>query len=232
MKKLVVSLLLAAMTLSVVACGGKKEEEPSTTPSSSVESSVEESTEESSEEDVVVDENTDEVTDGEVADGEEGQVEYPVSSGFAKELRDAVVAAFGENYPAPMEMPADYLEGMYGISPDMYESYAGDMPMIMTNVDTLLVIQPKADRFEEVKTILETYLANKTADDSLRFEYPFNIGKVSAARVDVIGDCVVYTQLGGDIFGIYETEGDAAVMEACQEANQTAVDAMLAVVEQ
>lgn len=231
MKKLVVTLLLAAMTLSVVACGGKKDEEPSTTPSSTVESSVEESTDEitdeSSEEDVVVDENTDEITDG-----EEGQVEYPVSSGFAKELRDAVVAAFGENYPAPMEMPADYLEGMYGISPDMYESYAGDMPMIMTNVDTLLVIQPKADRFEEVKTILETYLANKTADDSLRFEYPFNIGKVSAARVDVIGDCVVYTQLGGDIFGIYETEGDGAVMEACQEANQTAVDAMLAVVEQ
>ena len=231
MKKLVVTLLLAAMTLSVVACGGKKDEEPSTTPSSTVESSVEESTDEitdeSSEEDVVVDENTDEITDG-----EEGQVEYPVSSGVAKELRDAVVAAFGENYPAPMEMPADYLEGMYGISPDMYESYAGDMPMIMTNVDTLLVIQPKADRFEEVKTILETYLANKTADDSLRFEYPFNIGKVSAARVDVIGDCVVYTQLGGDIFGIYETEGDAAVIEACQETNQTAVDAMLAVVEQ
>lgn len=231
MKKLVVTLLLAAMTLSVVACGGKKDEEPSTTPSSTVESSVEESTDEitdeSSEEDVVVEENTDEVTDG-----EEGQVEYPVSSGVAKELRDAVVAAFGENYPAPMEMPADYLEGMFGISPDMYESYAGDMPMIMTNVDTLLVIQPKADRFEEVKTILETYLANKTADDSLRFEYPFNIGKVSAARVDVIGDCVVFTQLGGDIFGIYETEGDEAVMEACQEANQTAVDAMLAVVEQ
>lgn len=231
MKKLVVSLLLAAMTLSVVACGGKKDEEPSTTPSSTVESSVEESTDEitdeSSEEDVVVDENTDENTDG-----ADGQVEYPVSSGVAKELRDAVVAAFGENYPAPMEMPADYLEGMFGISPDMYESYAGDMPMIMTNVDTLLVIQPKADKFEEVKTILETYLANKTADDSLRFEYPFNIGKVSAARVDVIGDCVVFTQLGGDIFDLYETQGDEAVLEACQEANQTAVDAMLAVVEQ
>ena len=171
---------------------------------------------------VVVDENTDDVI--------EGEVEYPVSSGFAKELRDAVVAVFGENYPAPMEMPADYLEGMYGISPDMYVSYAGDMPMIMTNVDTLLVIQPKADRFEEVKTILETYLANKTADDSLRFEYPFNIGKVSAARVDVIGDCIVFVQLGGDIFGLYETEGDEAVLEACQAANQTAVDAMLAVV--
>lgn len=231
MKKLVVTLLLAAMTLSVVACGGKKDEEPSTTPSSTVESGVEESTDEitdeSSEEDVVVDENTDENTDG-----AEGQVEYPVSSGFAKELRDAVVAVFGENYPAPMEMPADYLEGMYGISPDMYESYAGDMPMIMTNVDTLLVIQPKADKFEEVKTILETYLANKTADDSLRFEYPFNIGKVSAARVDVIGDCVVFTQLGGDIFDLYETQGDEAVLEACQKANQTAVDAMLAVVEQ
>ena len=232
MKKLVVTLLLAAMTLSVVACGGKKDEEPSTTPSSSVESGVEESTEESSEEDVVVDENTDEVTDGEVADGEEGQVEYPVSSGFAKELRDAVVAAFGENYPAPMEMPADYLEGMFGISPDMYESYAGDMPMIMTNVDTLLVIQPKADRFEEVKTILEDYHASKTSEDSVRFEYPFNIGKVSAAKVDVVGDCVVFVMLGGDIFELYETQGDEAVFEACQTANQTAIDAMLAAVEQ
>lgn len=227
MKKLFVTLLLAAMTLSVVACGGKKNEE-NTQPSQSVESSVEESTEESTveeetQEDVVVEENTDVVED---------QVEYPVSSGRAKELRDAVVALFGENYPAPMEMPADYLEGMYGISPDMYESYAGDMPMIMTNVDTLLVIQPKADKFEEVKTILENYHANKTSEDSVRFEYPFNIGKVSAARVDVVGDCVVFVLLGGDIFELFETQGDEAVFEACEKANQAAIDAMLAVVEQ
>ncbi|MBQ9123479.1 MAG: DUF4358 domain-containing protein [Lachnospiraceae bacterium] len=216
MKKLVVTLLLAAMTLSVVACGGKKNDDTTEPSSSVVESSVEESTQESSE----VEEST-EADDGEVTEGV-----------TAQDLRDAVVAALGEDYMPNMEMPADYLEGMYGITADMYDAYVADMPMVSANVDTLIVIQPKEGKLEDVKAALEAYHESKTSDESLRFEYPNNIGKVMASRVDVIGDFVCFIQLGGDQFSLYETEGDEAVMAECQKANQAAVDAMKAVVEQ
>lgn len=214
MKKLVVTLLLAAMTLSVVACGGKKDEEQNTTqPSSSVvESTVEESTEENS-----VEESTEENQDTAVTEGVTPQ-----------ELKDAVVAALGENFWPNMEIPADFLEMTYGVTPDMYDAYVADMPMISANVDTLIIVQAKEGQVEAVEAALNAYRDVLVSDT---FQYPANLGKIQASRVDVIGNFVCFIQLGADVMDALE-QGDEAVITQCQEANQTAYDAMKAVVEQ
>jgi len=214
MKKLVVTLLLAAMTLSVAACGGKKDkEQDATQPSSSVvESSVEESTEESS-----VEESTEENQDAAVTEGVTPQA-----------LKDAVVAALGENYWPATEIPAEILEANYGVTPDMYDAYVGELPMMMTNVDTLIIVQAKDGQVEAVETALNAY-RDMMVNDTM--QYPMNLGKIQASRVDVIGNFVCFIQLGADVMDALE-QGDEAVIVKCQEANQTAYDAMKAVVEQ
>lgn len=215
MKKLVVTLLLAAMTLSVVACGGKKDKNNgSTEPSTSVvESSVEESSKEESSE---VEEST-EADGGEVAEGVTPQ-----------DLKDAVIAALGENFWPNMEIPADFLEATYGVTPDMYDAYVADMPMISANVDTLIIVQAKEGQVEAVEAALNAYrdvLVNDT------FQYPSNLGKIQASRVDVIGNFVCFIQLGADTMAEQEIS-EEAVIEKCQADNQTAYDAIKAVVEQ
>ena len=213
MKKLVVTLLIAAMALSVVACGGKKDEEQNATqPSSSVESSVEESTEESS-----VEESTEENQDAADTEGVTPQA-----------LKDAVVAALGENYWPATEIPAEILEANYGVTPDMYDAYVGELPMMMTNVDTLIIVQAKDGQVEAVETALNAY-RDMMVNDTM--QYPMNLGKIQASRVDVIGNFVCFIQLGADVMDALE-QGDEAVIVKCQEANQTAYDAMKAVVEQ
>lgn len=216
MKKLVVTLLLAAMTLSVVACGGKKNEEQNTTPSSSIESSVEESTEESS---------VEESTEAEDSENQGGEVVEGVTP---QALKDAVVAVLGENYWPATEIPADVLETNYGVTADMYDAYVGELPMMMTNVDTLIIVQAKEGQVEAVEAALNAY-RDMMVNDTM--QYPMNLGKIQASRVDVIGNFVCFIQLGADVMDALE-QGDAAVIEKCQEANQTAYDAIKAVVEQ
>ena len=209
MKKLVVTLLLAAMTLSVVACGGNKEND-TTEPSQSV---VESGTEESSE-----------VVESTESDEENGEAATSVTP---QDLKDAVIEALGDDFWPNCEIPPEYLEETYGISPDMYDAYVADMPMISMNVDTLIVVQAKEGQVEAVKAVLDTY-RDYLVNDSR--QYPMNVGKIQASRVDVIDNFVCFILLGGDTMAEQEL-GDEAVITKCQNDNQTAFEAMKAVVE-
>ena len=117
---------------------------------------------------------------------------------------------------------------MYGVTPDMYDAYVGELPMMMTNVDTLIIVQAKDGQVEAVETALNAY-RDMMVNDTM--QYPMNLGKIQASRVDVIGNFVCFIQLGADVMDALE-QGDEAVIVKCQEANQTAYDAMKAVVEQ
>jgi len=139
-----------------------------------------------------------------------------------QDLKAAVVEVIGENYWPNMEMDADMLETVYGVKPEMYEEYFAESPMISANVDTLIIVKAKADQIDAAEEALKAYY-DMNVNESL--QYPYNVGKVQAARVETFGNYVCFVQLGGDT-GDAEEQGDEAVAQRCAEENERALDAI------
>lgn len=155
------------------------------------------------------------------ASGEAGMDEN--LGGWSREmqaLRDAVVEELGEDYWPNMEIPAEALEMNFGLTADMYEDYMGEMPMMSTHVDTLLIVKAKEGQADMVEETLEAYRTD-LVENSL--QYPMNMGKVQAAMVGREGDYVSFVLLGGDLAAV-EEEGDEAVIAYCKEQNQRVMD--------
>lgn len=142
------------------------------------------------------------------------------------DLKKAVTDALGDAYWPETEIPAEYLDGTYGISADMYEEYLGEMPMMSTNVDTLIIVKAKEDSVAQVEEAMNAYrevLINDT------MQYPMNVGKIQASRIATFGRYVCFVQLGGDTMTVMDENPDnedEAVIAYCQEQNQTALDAI------
>lgn len=138
-------------------------------------------------------------------------------------LKNAVVDVLGENYWPNMEMDAEMLETVYGIKPEMYDDYFAESPMISVNVDTLIIVKAKEDQIEAVEEALETY-RERNINEAL--QYPQNIGKVQAARIESFDNYVCFVQLGADTREASDAGGDEAVAEQCLEENERALDAI------
>ena len=136
--------------------------------------------------------------------------------------KDAAVEALDGDYWPDTALLPDMLEMTFGISSDMYEDYMAEVPMISENVDTLLIVRAKDDKVEAVRDALEAY---RDAQINNTMQYPMNVGKVQASRIETVGNYVMFVQLGGDTMQAAE-EGDEAVVAMCQEINDKAVEAI------
>lgn len=134
-------------------------------------------------------------------------------------LRNVVEDALGENYWPDTKIDADMLETIYGVAPDMYEDYLGEMPAISANVDTLLVVKATDDTVEQVENILTEYREDVVQNS---MQYPMNLGKVQASRIERVGNYVCFVQLGGDTMGAMDVS-DEEVIRHCQEQNELAI---------
>ena len=132
----------------------------------------------------------------------------------------AVAEALGENYWPNTAITPEMLEGTFGITSDLYEDYMGEMPMISTNVDTLLIIKAKSDKVDAVEEALNEYRDNLINNTT---QYPMNLGKIQASRIERLGDYVCFVQLGADTTAASES-GDEAVITQCQEQNELAIE--------
>lgn len=137
-------------------------------------------------------------------------------------LRDAVAETLGEEYWPNTVMEPEYLQDLYGIGPDMYEEAFAETPMIGTHVDTLLIVKAKEGRTEDVEKALNAYRENEISNS---MQYPMNVGKVQASRIETIDNYVCFVQLGGSAIDAAE-EGDQRVMEISQEENEKALEAI------
>lgn len=135
-------------------------------------------------------------------------------------LRDAVAEALGEDYWPDSVMEPEYVQDLYGLKPDMYEDIFVETPMIGTNVDTLIIVQAKKDRVEDVEKALNTY---REGEINNTMQYPMNIGKVQASRIETIDNYVLFIQLGGSSVDA-EEEGEEKVMELSREQNEKALE--------
>lgn len=139
-----------------------------------------------------------------------------------QDLRDAVVEVIGENYWPDMTMEEDMFADMYGVTSDMYDAYLAETPMIGTNVDTLIIVKAKEGQVGAVEEALNTYRDNLVNDT---MQYPMNIGKIQASRIETFDDYVCFVQLGADVTDLMD-QGEDTVIEKCQEENEKALEAI------
>lgn len=197
MKKFLVLLLVTAMAFSMVACGKDANDGNNSTVGTEQDTSNE----------------------GEDTTQEETQVNYGAGVSLA-DVKAALVETLGEDYWPNTEIPADFLKDIYGISEDMYEEYYAEMPMISTNVDTVIIVKAKEDQVAAVEEALNAYRETMVNDT---MQYPMNVGKIQASRIETFGQYVCFVQLGADTMAAAET-GDDAVIEQCQQVNELALE--------
>ncbi len=207
MKKLAVLLCTMAVSASLLACG--TDEDANATPSPTPDNQVEDMTDGG---------NTD--SDAATDEGNDAADEN-TSSVTAADLKQAVVDELGENYWPNTEIPAEYLEG-FGLTADMYDEFFGEMPMISTNVDTMIIIKAKDGQVEAVEEVLNAYRDNLVNDT---MQYPMNLGKIQASRIETFGNYVCFVQLGADVMEAAEI-GDEEVIKHCQAQNDLALEAI------
>ena len=207
-KKLACMILMSALVLSVTACGGSRDDGAASTTQESVTGSTEAGQETKSE--------TTESTETGTQTGNED-----VSKAL-QNAKKAVTDALGENYWPDSEIPEEMLNDTYGVSADLYDAYLGESPMISVNIDTLLIIHAKDGKVEDVENALNSYRDHLVNDT---MQYPMNLGKIQASRIERIGDYVCFVQLGADTSAA-EEQGDEAVITYCQEQNELALEAI------
>ncbi|MBR5508796.1 MAG: DUF4358 domain-containing protein [Lachnospiraceae bacterium] len=214
MKKAITFICIMTLCMALAACGKNNQNAESSTQQSQ---SIQESTETQSTEATQGTESTEEVMPEIGVNGWSQEMEA---------LKIAVVDKLGENYWPNMPVTPDIMEGLFGITADMYEDYLAEMPMISTNVDTLVIIKPKADKAQAVEDALTAYRQAKVSDT---MQYPMNVGKIQASTIEKIGDYICFIQLGADTMELSE-KGDDAVIKHCQEQNKLAIEQLQATV--
>ncbi len=210
MKKIIVILSLGVLMMGMTACGNKNEQgagnETTGNPST------------------VNQGNSQETVNGGTQESGTGSTEpFDAADGWSEEMqkvKDAVVDALGEDYWPDTPITQEWLEANYGISSDLYEEYLGESPMISGNVDTLLIIKAKDDKVEAVEEALNAYRDNLVSDT---MQYPMNVGKIQASRIERMGQYVCFVQLGADTTDVLEN-GDEAVIAHCLEQNELVLE--------
>ncbi len=209
MKKLLLFVCVGMLIAVTAGCGGKDDQgsgsgEPTQQPTAGSATDSQEQDDKSTPAPTPVDNNY-----------EEGWTEE------MQAVRDAVAEKLGDSYWPNSPIMPDMLESIYGIAPDMYLDYFGEMPMISTNVDTLIVVRATEDKAQDVEDALLAYY-DKNVNDSM--QYPMNVGKIQAARVERVGDYVLFVQLGGDTTEV-SAEGDQDLIIAhCKEVNELVIE--------
>jgi hypothetical protein len=137
-------------------------------------------------------------------------------------LRTAVVTALGDKYWPNAAISPEVLQGTYGVTPELYDDYMGESPMVSVNVDTLIIVKPKEGKAQEVEDTLTAY---REAQVESAAQYPRNLGKVQASQVVKIGDYVCFVMLGADSAAEEEASSEAAVTKN-EEQDDIAIDAI------
>ncbi len=204
MKKLLIILLAGMLSVGVTACGNK--DDGKTQGGEATSGQTQNSA-------------------PDMEDDTTGNTGIDISNGWSGDMqtvKQAIVDTLGDNYWPNTPIIPEMLEGTYGISADMYEDYLAESPMISANVDTLILVKAKEDTVGKVEEALTAYRENLVNDT---MQYPMNLGKIQASRIERIGNYVCFVQLGGDI---NMDASDEEIIAECQEQNELAI----AVIEQ
>lgn len=143
----------------------------------------------------------------------------PTTDVSAADIGKAVADEFGDDYIPDMDITADYLDSTYGVKPEWYDDFFGQMPMISVNVDTFIAVKAKADKISDVEKALNDY-ADYYKNDA--HKYPKDVAKADACRVYTKGNYVFFIMLGVPTDEVQNME-DADQVKYYEEQNDRAV---------
>ena len=149
-------------------------------------------------------------------EGENNEAE----DGATQKILDAIKAAYGDDYAPNTEIPEELLKDMYGLDPDSYTEAVGEMPMISTNVDTVIIVKAASGKAGDVQAALNAY-RDYLINESL--QYPMNVAKVNATKVVANGDYVAFLLLGA--MDDRDDASDSERAEFAEEQVKKGVDA-------
>lgn len=135
------------------------------------------------------------------------------------ELEGEVKDLLGENYWPEVSLSASELEKLTGITEDMYVDFLAERQILDANIDTMMIIHAKEDYVGAIEQAIETY---RSAVIEQNKNYPQNLSKARASRIETIDDYVCFIQLGADTTALAD-RGDEAVMAHCLEDNEKAL---------
>ena len=135
------------------------------------------------------------------------------------ELKKEVKNLLGDKYWPEVNLSVAELERLTGISEDMYVDFLAERQVLDAHIDTMILIHAREDYVSEIESALESY---RSAVIEQNKNYPQNLSKAQASRLETIDDYVCFVQLGADTTP-FADRGNEAVIAYCLEENEKAL---------
>jgi hypothetical protein len=139
-----------------------------------------------------------------------------------EELEEEVKNLMGDRYWPQMDMTEEELEKETGITEDMYLDCLARKQSMDAHIDTMILVHAKEEYVGAVEQALEEYRSRIIEENQ---EYPQNLGKAEASRMETIDDYVCFVQLGADTTVVAD-QGEEAVVNYCLEENERVIDVL------
>lgn len=113
-----------------------------------------------------------------------------------QKIHNKIKRAYGENYWPSVQRQddEDYMRDVLKLDPAWCDDVIVDVAMISAHADMLVLVDASEGNLENVKNALDAY-KEYLINESL--QYPMNAARVRGAVVDVVGDYVCFSILGG-----------------------------------
>ena len=135
------------------------------------------------------------------------------------ELKEQVEELLGDHYWPEVDLSKEELEELTGISEDMYVDFLAEKQSLDSHIDTMIIIHAREDYVGAVEQAIEKYRSSIIEENQ---NYPQNLGKAKASRMETIDDYVCFVQLGADTTVVAD-KGSDAVTAYCLEENERAL---------
>lgn len=133
-----------------------------------------------------------------------------------EEVVNTIKYALGEQYLPSMQLDQETFNQLTGLTPDMYEEFYAEVPMMSAHVDKLFIVKTSDESAARVAAAkFEEYQAIQLED---AHQYPMNLAKVENAKVSVYDEYAFYYILGGYpveevVEEVLDTEATEVVVE-------------------
>ena len=145
----------------------------------------------------------------------QGRKDFPTLN----DLKGDVKELLGDRYWPEVDLSKEELAQTTGITEDMYVDFLAQKQVQDSHIDTMIIIHAKEDYVGVIEKALEDY-RNRIIEENQ--DYPQNLGKAEASRMETIDDYVCFVQLGADTTAVAD-QGQDAITNYCLEENERAI---------
>lgn len=135
------------------------------------------------------------------------------------QLKESVKELLGDKYWPEVGLTKEELEQKTGITENMYVDFLAEKQVLDSHIDTMIIIHAKEAHVGEIEQALEQYREDIIEQNQ---NYPQNLCKAEASRMETIEDYVCFVQLGADTT-IVADKGEDEIIAYCQEENERAL---------